>query len=81
MHLLESPKYENGFEILLGDHITVGTIIGKTGKSNGNTDPEMGYHLHFEANSQNAAVGDQGRSDFTYTLNPMFFCRKRSDFQ
>ena len=73
MHLLESPKYENGFEILLGDHITVGTIIGKTGKSNGNTDPKMGYRLHFEANNQNAAVGDQGRSDFTYTLNPMYF--------
>ena len=77
MHLLESPKYENGFEKLLGDHITVGTIIGKTGKSNGNTDPKMGYRLHFEANNQNAAVGDQGRSDFTYTLNPCIFLSKK----
>ncbi len=73
MHLLEKPKYEDGKSISVGDYIQVGTIIGKTGKSNGNTDPEMGYHLHFEANSQNAAVGDSGRSDFTYTLNPMFF--------
>lgn len=73
MHLLELPKYKNGKEVLVGDYITVGTIIGKVGKTNGNTDPDMGYHLHFEANSQNAAVKDPGRSDFTYTLNPMYF--------
>ena len=73
MHLLEKPKYEDGKSVSVGDYIQVGTIIGKVGKSNGNTDPDMGYHLHFEANSQNAAVGDSGRSDFTYTLNPMFF--------
>lgn len=38
----------------------------------------MGYHLHFEANSRNAAVGDPGRSDFTYTLNPMYFFVNKS---
>lgn len=73
MHLLESPKYENGKKISLGDYIEAGTVIGKVGKTNGGTDSGMGYHLHFEANSQNAAVGDSGRSDFTYTLNPMYF--------
>lgn len=73
MHLLEIPKYSNGVNVSLGDYVPVGTIIGKVGKSNGNTDPDMGYHLHFEANSQNASVGDLGRSDFTYTLNPMYF--------
>ena len=73
MHLLNVPQYENGDNILKGDHISVGTVIGKVGNSNGNTDSGMGYHLHFEANSQNAAVGDPGRSDFTYTLNPMYF--------
>ena len=78
MHLLETPKYSNGINIILGDHIEAGTIIGKVGKSNGNTDPDMGYHLHFEANSQNASVGDPGRSDFTYTLNPMYFFVNKS---
>lgn len=73
MHLLEKPKYEDGKSISVGDYISVGTIIGKVGNSNGGTTPDMGYHLHFEANSQNAAVGESGRSDFTYTLNPMFF--------
>ncbi len=73
MHLLESPRYVDGTKILQGDYISVGTVIGKVGNSNGGTDPNMGYHLHFEANSQNAAVGDSGRSDFTYTLNPMYF--------
>ncbi len=78
MHLLESPKYENGKKISLGDYIEAGTIIGKVGKTNGSTDSSMGYHLHFEANSQNAAVGDSGRSDFTYTLNPMYFFVNKS---
>ena len=73
MHLLESPRYIDGTKILRGDYISVGTVIGKVGNTNGGTDSDMGYHLHFEANSQNAAVGDSGRSDFTYTLNPMYF--------
>lgn len=73
MHLQEKPKYKNGIAISSGDYISIGTIIGKVGNTNGNTDPNMGYHLHFETNNQNAAVGDSGRSDFKYTINPMFF--------
>ncbi len=73
MHLYEVPKYQNEIPIQEGERITAGTIIGKVGKTNGGTNPDMGYHLHFEANNQGASVGDAGRSNFTYTLNPIYF--------
>ena len=73
MHLHEAPKYSNGKNVKVGDEISAGTIIGKVGKTNGNTKPDMGYHLHFETNNRNAAVGDSGRSDFANTINPLHF--------
>lgn len=73
MHLIEAPKYQDGSKIYKEDYITAGTVIGKVGNSNGGTNPNMGYHLHFEINNQNAAVGDAGRRDFTYTINPIYF--------
>ncbi len=78
MHLYEAPKYSNGKIVQVGDEISVGTIIGKVGKSNGNTNSNMGYHLHFETNNRNAAVGDSGRSDFTNTINPIYYYLNKS---
>lgn len=78
MHLYEVPKYSNGKIIQVGDEFSIGTIIGKVGKTNGNTSSNMGYHLHFEANNRNAAVGDIGRSDFTNTINPIYFYLNKS---
>lgn len=40
--------------------------VGSTGKSGGS-------HLHFEVNNWNAGIGDSGRSDFTHTINPIYF--------
>lgn len=78
MHLYEAPKYSNGKNIQVGDKISANTIIGKVGKTNGNTNPDMGYHLHFETNNRNAAVGDTGRSDFTNTINPIYYYLDKS---
>lgn len=77
MHLIELPK-KDGVEIAIGDVIEQGDVIGKVGNTNGNTNSSMGYHLHFEANNQNAAVGDANRSNFTYTLNPLHFYADKS---
>ncbi len=73
MHLSEPPKYANGTIVKPGDVVYAGTIIGKVGKSNGNTAPKMGYHLHFETNNRNAAVDDDGRNDFNNTINALYF--------
>lgn len=78
MHLYEAPKYSNGKIVQVGDKLYANTIIGKVGKTNGNTSSNMGYHLHFEANNRNAAVGDVGRSDFTNTINPIYFYLDKS---
>ncbi len=39
----------------------------------GNTGNADGYHLHFEANNLNASVGEDGRSNFENTINPIYF--------
>lgn len=73
MHLLEIPKNSSGVNLKRGDKISAGAIIGKVGNSNGGTNSSMGYHLHFETNNKNAAVGDTGRRDFDNTINPMYY--------
>lgn len=78
MHLYEAPKHSNGKLIQPGDEISAGDIIGKVGNSNNNTSSQMGYHLHFETNNRNAAVGDSGRNDFTNTINPIYYYLDKS---
>ncbi len=73
MHLQSVPKYSDGTPIKIGDNVSAGMVIGKVGKTNGETNSGMGYHLHFEANNKNAAVGNSGRSNFVNTINPIYF--------
>lgn len=78
MHLQELPKYADGSSLKRGDTLNAGTEIGKVGNTDGNSNPDdMGYHLHFETNNKNAGVGDEGRSNFINTINPIYFYRDK----
>ncbi|MBO5229908.1 MAG: M23 family metallopeptidase [Clostridia bacterium] len=63
MHMNSSALYGSQEKVSKGD--VVG-YVGTTGASSG-------YHLHMEANNMNAAVGDTGRSNYTNTINPLYF--------
>ena len=56
-----------------GKNVKKGDIVGYVG----NTGNAKGYHLHMEANNLNASVGDNGRSDFKNTINPIYFYLNR----
>lgn len=65
MHLKYEPKLEVGSSIKKGSK--VGNVGNTTNYAN------MGYHLHFEANNRGAAIGDQGRQNYSELINPLFF--------
>ena len=63
MHMNSSALYGSQEKVNKGDIVG---YVGTTGASSG-------YHLHMEANNMNAAVGDSGRSNYTNTINPLYF--------
>lgn len=65
--IYQHMKYKSALRA--GDEIKTGDIVGYVG----NTGRSEGSHLHFEVNNWNAGIGDTGRSDFTYTINPLYF--------
>lgn len=73
MHLKELPKDSDGALIQVGKRVTENMIIGKIGKTNGGTNSSMGAHLHMETNNRSAGVGDSGRNNFDYTINPLLY--------
>lgn len=73
MHLQERPKYSNGSYVREGDKVTPNLVVGKIGKTNSGTDPNMGPHLHMETNNKGAGVGDPGRENFVNTIDPLLY--------
>lgn len=63
-HMQYYSSVDNGDSVQKGR--TVLGFVGATGNA-------IGAHLHFEVNNWNAAYGESGRSDFTYTINPIYF--------
>ncbi len=66
MHLNEKPDFRRG------DDVSQEEILGFVG----NTGNSTGAHLHFEANNQNASIGDDARNYYAYLINPIFFYLK-----
>lgn len=65
MHMNSSALYDKG------DEISEGNIVGYIGS----TGTSSGAHLHVEMNNKNAAVGEDARKTYTYTINPLYFYR------
>ena len=69
-NLIAIYQHMNGWALFSQDeHVKKGDVIGYAG----DTGRSGGSHLHFEVNNWNAGIGDSGRSDFTYTINPIYF--------
>ncbi len=65
MHMNSFALYDKG------DEITKGEIVGYIGS----TGTSSGPHLHMEMNNKNAAVGEDARKTYEYTINPLYFYR------
>lgn len=66
MHLNSPPIVERW------DDVVVGQILGYVG--NTNSDPNMGFHLHFEINCKNSPLNDgsETRKSYDNLINPIF---------
>lgn len=66
MHLNSPPIVERWEDVLAGQ------VLGYVG--NTSSDPDMGYHLHFEVNCKNSTLNDGSgtRNSYDNLINPIF---------
>lgn len=63
-HMSDESEFDRG------DEVTKEQIVGHVGSTG-----TSAAHLHMEVNNLNAGIGNAGRSNFTNTINPVYFYR------